>query len=535
MHKARAGAGRCVAGVAHRDMRGVGPTIGKGDRLMKPKHLNILLTIASFLSMLLATGTALAQQDKQAPGRAIAADKARVIEHWSQARRALAKPRDLVIDSRGLGYLRGSDGVLQPYGHQIAAEVAGGRAAPSASSLASDTTPPSISNMIPAAGATIGASQAFSAIVTDADSGVRSVSFVIQYPDGVTTQTFSASRGTNDVWSVSLQGFSDGNWSWWVEARDGARRGGNRTTSELLTFTVDTSSGGSGSNNNEPPSGDTVTNAIWSAGGDVQTAAGRIYFEMPNNAKRKGPWVGYVCSGTVVLDGAGDRSIILTAAHCVYDDVNGAFARNVLFIPNQAGTSGSGTDLNCGNDPLGCWVPSFGVVDENWTRATFPENIEWDYAYYVVSDSGAHVGASSSSDSLEDAVSALPLNFNPPTFDSATRADFTHALGYSYSDDPKLMYCAEDMTTEGAVNWWLPNCGLSGGSSGGPWVQPMDASTGSGPVISVNSWGYTTTPGMAGPKLADTSAECIFASAKEETFPSASVADGDSGYSVICP
>ena len=54
------------------------------------------------------------------------------------------------------------------------------------------------------------------------------------------------------------------------------------------------------------------------------------------------------------------------------------------------------------------------------------------------------------------------------------------------------------------MNFWLPNCGLSGGSSGGPWVQPF--TNGNGTIISVNSWGYTNQPGMAGPKLSGTSA-----------------------------
>jgi hypothetical protein len=503
---------------------------------MKQKHLGFALLVSSYLSMLLATGPAVAQQGGQAPGRVIAAEKARVIEHWSPERRALAKPRDLVIDSRGLGYLRGWDGALEPYGHQIAAEAADGRGTPSASPLASDTTPPSISNMVPTDGATIGASQAFSAVVSD-DSGVRSVSVVIRYPDGVTTQTFSASGGANDVWSVSLQGFSDGDWAWWIEARDGARRGGNRATSGVLRFTVDTGSSGS-DNGGGSSGGTTVTNAEWNLGGAVQTAAGRIYFEMPNNSKRKGPWSGYVCSGTVVSDETTGRSIVLTAAHCVYDDVNGAYARNVLFIPNQASTTGSGTDLNCNNDPIGCWVPSFGVVDENWTMHTFPDNVAWDYAYYVVNDSGAHVGALSASDSLETAAGALPISFDTPLFDADTSdADFTHALGYSYSEDPKLMYCAEDMTVEGAVNWWLPSCGLSGGSSGGPWVQPMNGSTGSGPVMSVNSWGYTTTPGMAGPKLAGTTAWCVFLLAQALEWSAVPDADGEAGYrySGACP
>ena len=49
----------------------------------------------------------------------------------------------------------------------------------------------------------------------------------------------------------------------------------------------------------------------------MQTAAGRLYFEMPNNAKKKGPWNGYVCSGTAIADGVNDRSMILTAADCI--------------------------------------------------------------------------------------------------------------------------------------------------------------------------------------------------------------------------
>ena len=259
---------------------------------------------------------------------------------------------------------------------------------------------------------------------------------------------------------------------------------------------------------------------------------------MPANAKRKGPWNGYVCSGTVVTDLETDRSVILTAAHCVYDDANGAFARNVLFIPNQDGTSGSGTDSNCGNDPIGCWVASFGVVDVNWTQSVFPNNIPWDYAFYVVdNDPASHQpGLNPSSDTLDAAVPALNIDFSSPDVDDgvagAASADFTHALGYSYSDDPNFMYCAEDMTTEGSDNWWLPNCGLSGGSSGGPWVQPLNGGT--GPIISVNSWGYTTSPGMAGPKLNGTSANCVYNAATLNGFPD-NPSDGDAGYAVNCP
>jgi hypothetical protein len=96
------------------------------------------------------------------------------------------------------------------------------------------------------------------------------------------------------------------------------------------------------------------------------------------------------------------------------------------------------------------------------------------------------------------------------------------------------MYCAEDMTYVDDVNWWLPSCALTGGSSGGPWVQPMDTKSGSGRIISVNSWGYTNRPGMAGPKLAGTSAECVFGEAQGIAFDKVSSTDGDAGIGVDC-
>ncbi|MDD3762388.1 MAG: hypothetical protein PHP86_03745 [Nevskiales bacterium] len=475
-----------------------------------------------------------------ADAAAAAAARQRVVDHWTPERRAAATPRDLFLDPHGKAYMRRADGALIAYGRAGGDQLSASNPVPAArpgggGGGGSDATPPSISGMAPADGATIAASATFSAVITDA-SGIRSVSFVVTYPDGVTTQSFTPTFVGNDTWETNLQGFSDGQWSWQVVAKDAAKGGGNTATSAPSGFAVDTGGGGSGGGGGGGGSYIT-TNAGWVGGGVVQTAAGRIYFEMPGNPKRKGGWSGYVCSGTVATDATSGRSVILTAAHCVYDDANKAFARNVLFIPNQDATTGTGTDRDCSNDPLGCWVPSFGAVDVNWTTRTFPDNVAWDYAFYVVRDSGAHSGTSAGSEVLDVAVTPMAISFATPAYDdgdpSATSVDFTHALGYSYSDDPTFMYCAEDMTLEGTVNWWLPSCGLSGGASGGPWVQPM--SGGDGPLISVNSWGYTTAPGMAGPKFSGTSTECVFGEARGVDFLAVPTTDGDAGIAVSCP
>jgi hypothetical protein len=468
----------------------------------------IAATLLALPTALIFQGAAL-DAAAQSP-RALDVRAARAIQHWTPERRAAAIPRDLVIDERGLGYLRGPGGVLIPYGNDISAQAAPG----------GDSGGPVVSDMSPGAGATIGASASFSATVSD-PSGVKSVSFKLQSAGGGRTYSFAASHGVGDTWSVSLSGFSAGGWIWYVVAKDNAKPP-NSTTSAVVAFTVDASGGGGGEG--------TVPNEEWTGGGVVQQAAGRIYFEMPSNARRT-RWAGYVCSGTVATDSASGRSIIITAAHCVYDDANKAYARNALFIPNQAQTSASGTDLNCANDPIGCWAPELGVVDVNWTTRTFPDNVAWDYAYYVVSDTGAHApGLASASDTLDAAVVPMNVSFSAPAV-----ADLTHALGYSYDVDPQLRYCADPMESLDAANWWLPNCGLSGGSSGGPWSQPFNVSTGDGPIISVNSWGYTNSPGMAGPKLSGTSASCVFDVANSAPLGLA-YADGDAGVTVgSCP
>src|SRR5262245_32479549 len=85
-----------------------------------------------------------------------------VAAYWTAERIAAAQPRDLVVDQRGLGYLRGRDHSLSPYGHTVAPalEQVGGapasQPAARAKPASGDRTAPSISNRSPAAGATVG-------------------------------------------------------------------------------------------------------------------------------------------------------------------------------------------------------------------------------------------------------------------------------------------------------------------------------------------------------------------------------------------
>ena len=67
---------------------------------------------------------------------------------------------------------------------------------------------------------------------------------------------------------------------------------------------------------------------------------------------------------------------------------------------------------------------------------------------------------------------------------------------------------------------------MTGGSAGGPWMVHT-SDDGRGTLISVNSWGYTGTPGMGGPFLNTGEAECLYERAKSRSLSSGGFIVGD--------
>jgi hypothetical protein len=262
----------------------------------------------------------------------------------------------------------------------------------------------------------------------------------------------------------------------------------------------------------------------WEYSGKIQYSSGRVLFFFDGNP--------YVCTGTVVDDGShSDRTIVLTAGHCAfkYDSRGGRFADYAFFIPNQDETRGRGTDEDCSNDPLGCWTPLFALVDYEWTTKSFPLSVPWDYAFYVIPNTNeAHTPGfiyntqPELSRILEDVVERFPIDF---TYDQSTApATMVHGLGYTFSKDPDFRYCAQALGTKYGIstykNLWLSPCDMSGGSSGGPWMKDT-MSDGTGTIISVNSWGYSSSTGMAGPNFyteGGSKVECLFERAKSADF-----------------
>ena len=81
------------------------------DMSSRSNRSTLALLLGFALSLISAAGSVIAQPQAN-KGAALSADRARVVDYWNSERRANAVPRDLVIDRRGLGYLRAPDGSL---------------------------------------------------------------------------------------------------------------------------------------------------------------------------------------------------------------------------------------------------------------------------------------------------------------------------------------------------------------------------------------------------------------------------------------
>jgi hypothetical protein len=237
----------------------------------------------------------------------------------------------------------------------------------------------------------------------------------------------------------------------------------------------------------KPGSGGGVTGASWTKGGAILKASGKVYFKLGTQ--------GYVCSGSVATDHRSGKSLVLTAGHCAYDETNGAFATDWLFIPEY---DTNPTLSNCQTTTYGCWTADALVVHNGFataggfnTQATIH-----DFAFAVV---GA--GGKSGTAQLDATVGSFGLTTSGISSGQKLYAFGYPAAGKYHGND--LIYCAgnifpDDLNQD--LTWGMP-CGMTGGSSGGPWLSSFSESTGSGTLSSLNSYGYSGIKNMYGPKF----------------------------------
>src|ERR671910_3341965 len=99
------------------------------------------------------------------------------------------------------------------------------------------------------------------------------------------------------------------------------------------------------------------TGASWTGGGSVVQRTGKVWFSMGG-----GDWV---CSASAVSDSRSGYSLVLTAGHCAYDEVNEAFATNWTYIPSFD----TAPTFTCAQTTYGCWTAQGLVVHSGYATA----------------------------------------------------------------------------------------------------------------------------------------------------------------------
>ena len=234
-------------------------------------------------------------------------------------------------------------------------------------------------------------------------------------------------------------------------------------------------------------SGGTTTGASWPNGtGKVYKVTGKVLFTMGASQ--------YVCSGTALSNSRGGTDgVVITAGHCAYDETARAFATNWLFVPQYD----SNPTFTCANTAWGCWTAKALVVHNGFASAGGFNNqaVQYDWAFAVVGGGGKTSGANIDLDSL-GTFSKTDTEMSLNTVASAF--GYPAAQKYHGSD---LVYCQGPTIRDanpGTNNYKLA-CGMTGGSSGGPWFSGFDATGNAGVIRSLNSYGYSGQSNMYGP------------------------------------
>jgi len=232
------------------------------------------------------------------------------------------------------------------------------------------------------------------------------------------------------------------------------------------------------------------TGASWTGGGPVVQRTGKVLFTMGGS--------NWVCSASAVNDSRDGLSLVLTAAHCAYDEVNETFATNWTYVPSFD----TAPTFTCSQSTYGCWTTAQGglVVHNGYATAGGfnTQATVHDFAIAIVGPGGKN--GSTQLDSLGSYPIAYP---------AISTGGTVHAFGYPAAGRYKgkdLTYCTGPTFNDqynGNLTWGIA-CNMTGGSSGGPWIAAF-TQAGGGTLTSLNSYGYSGISNMYGPKFnADT-------------------------------
>lgn len=195
----------------------------------------------------------------------------------------------------------------------------------------------------------------------------------------------------------------------------------------------------------------------------------------------------FSCSGSVVA--AGNRSVVATAGHCIYN-IETSWAQNVVFVP----AFGS---RRANRRPLGTWSAYQLWADAEWL---FRNNLEVDVGAVVIRPKNGR--------RIQQRVGGHRLGFNKPVRGAVVPWGYPARFPFSGQDQWR---CLGPIVARGRFPGTGPRtmgvrCNLKPGSSGGPWLRGFDAA-GTGMVVSVNSYRYRGSPILFGPYFGDQARE----------------------------
>jgi len=179
----------------------------------------------------------------------------------------------------------------------------------------------------------------------------------------------------------------------------------------------------------------------------------------------------YLCSCSVVS--ATNKDYVVTAGHCVYDSNTKRFATNFIAVPLYTS----------GQEPHGRWVFRKLVTNSGW-MSSGQWNADVGTALMNTNNNGQHI---------QDVVGGLGILQNPP------RTGQVYSFGYpvNMNNGQTMSQCSgtpySPTYVAGFTGFGLV-CGMTGGCSGGPWIQQYNTNTNQGVQVSVNSFIISNRP-----------------------------------------
>jgi V8-like Glu-specific endopeptidase len=220
---------------------------------------------------------------------------------------------------------------------------------------------------------------------------------------------------------------------------------------------------------------------------DVTRGTGRVYFAFGHSA--------YICSGSVVTDSRTGYSVVLTAAHCVFDQKKQQFASQWLFIP----AFDLSKTYTCGSTTYGCWNKVAIRTRSEFTssRKLTSNALQNDWAFVTVAGGGKQATSTAQLDTTVGG--SFGLNATSAIGSTMTAIGYPAAAPYNGYE---LVYCRNSVGTDPNMGGktYKMLCDMTGGSSGGPWVSSSTTTVGyTAQLRSLNSYGYTGDDSMYGP------------------------------------